>query len=91
MSQEKTTADFEKSRQDKSSTPNEDSQLATGGELQQIIKQARIASVISFEFDKVEHLHVREALVEHLRRIDEGLAERVAKELALEKSSMRLK
>lgn len=64
MSQEKTTADFEKSRQDNSSTPNEYSQPAGGGELQQIAKQARIESVISFEF---------------------------AKELALEKSSMRLK
>ena len=83
MCQEKTAADVEKSHQDKSSTPNEDSQLAAGGELHQIAEQERIASVIAFEFAKVEHLYVREALVEHLRHIDKGLAERVAKELAL--------
>lgn len=85
MSQEKTAVDVEKSHRDKSSPPNEDSQLAADGELHQIAEQERIASVLAFEFAKVEHLLVREALVEHLRHIDEGLAERVAKELALEK------
>ena len=83
MSQEKTAVDVEKSHRDKSSPPNEDSQLAADGELHQIAEQERIASLIAFEFAKVEHLHVRVALVEHLRHIDKGLAERVAKELAL--------
>ena len=38
-----------------------------------------------FELSKVEHAHIREAMVAHLRHIDEDLAKRVAKGLALDK------
>ncbi|MFO8087214.1 MAG: hypothetical protein R6T91_05320 [Bacteroidales bacterium] len=38
-----------------------------------------------FEHSKVEHVHVREAIVVHLRHIDEDFAGRVAKGLTLEK------
>jgi catalase len=48
-------------------------------------EQAHIASALVFELSKVEHVHVREAMVGHLRHIDEDLAGRVAKGLALEK------
>jgi catalase len=48
-------------------------------------EQAHLASALVFELSKVEHVHVREAMVGHLRHIDEDLAGRVAKGLALEK------
>ncbi|RPI72909.1 MAG: catalase, partial [Geobacteraceae bacterium] len=48
-------------------------------------EQAHLASALVFELSKVEHVHVREAIVGHLRHIDEDLAGRVAKGLALEK------
>ena len=48
-------------------------------------EQAHIASALVFELSKVEHVHVREAMVGHLRNIEEDLAGRVAKGLALEK------
>ncbi|SMP73661.1 catalase [Desulfonatronum zhilinae] len=48
-------------------------------------EQAHIASALVFELSKVEHVHVREAMVGHLRHIEEDLAGRVAKGLALEK------
>ncbi len=48
-------------------------------------EQAHIASALVFELSKVDHVHVREAMVGHLRNIDEDLAGRVAKGLALEK------
>ncbi len=48
-------------------------------------EQAHIASAFVFELSKVEHVHVREAMVGHLRHIDGDLASRVAKGLALEK------
>ncbi|ACU89284.1 catalase [Desulfomicrobium baculatum] len=48
-------------------------------------EQAHIASALVFELSKVEHLHVREAMVGHLRHIDEDLAKRVAAGLALDK------
>jgi catalase len=48
-------------------------------------EQAHLASALVFELSKVEHLHVREAMVGHLRHIEEDLAKRVAKGLALEK------
>jgi catalase len=48
-------------------------------------EQAHIASALVFELSKVEHVHVREAMVGHLRHIDEDLAGRIAKGLALEK------
>jgi len=48
-------------------------------------EQAHIASALVFELSKVEHLHVREAMVGHLLHIEEGLATRVATGLALDK------
>lgn len=47
-------------------------------------EQAHIASALVFELSKVETLHVREAVVGHLRHIDAGLAKRVAHGLALD-------
>ena len=41
-------------------------------------EQAHIASALVFELSKVEHPHMREAMVGHLRHIDEDLARRVA-------------
>jgi catalase len=51
---------------------------------QTVYEQAHIASALVFELSKVEHLHVREAMVGHLRNIEEDLAERVADGLGLE-------
>ena len=48
-------------------------------------EQAHIASALVFELSKVDHVHVREAMVGHLRHIDEDLAKRVAAGLALDK------
>ncbi len=48
-------------------------------------EQAHIASALVFELSKVEHVHIREAMVGHLRHIDEDLAKRVAAGLALAK------
>ncbi|WP_394829370.1 catalase [Pendulispora albinea] len=47
-------------------------------------EQAHIASALVFELSKVDHVHVREAMVGHLRHIDEPLAKRVADGLGLE-------
>jgi catalase len=47
-------------------------------------EQAHIASALVFELSKVEHLHVREAMVGHLRHIEEDLATRVGAGLTLE-------
>ena len=52
---------------------------------QTVYEQAHIASALVFELSKVEHLHVREAMVGHLRHIDQDLAKRVAAGLALDK------
>jgi len=49
-------------------------------------EQAHIASALVFELSKVEHVHVREAMVGHLRHIEEDLAKRVAAGLALDKT-----
>lgn len=46
-------------------------------------EQAHIASALVFELSKVEHVHVRQAMVGHLRHIDADLARRVAAGLAL--------
>lgn len=46
-------------------------------------EQAHLASALVFELSKVEHLHIREAMVGHLRHIDESLANRVAAGLGL--------
>ncbi|MEY2407610.1 MAG: catalase [Verrucomicrobiota bacterium] len=48
-------------------------------------EQAHIASALVFELSKVEHLHVREAMVGHFRHIDASLAQRVATGLAFDK------
>ena len=48
-------------------------------------EQAHIASALVFELSKVEHVHIREAMVGHLRHIEEDLAKRVAAGLALGK------
>ena len=48
-------------------------------------EQAHIASALVFELSKVEHLHIRQAMVGHLRHIEETLARRVATGLALDK------
>lgn len=48
-------------------------------------EQAHIASALVFELSKVEAMHIREAMVGHLRHIDEDLAKRVAAGLALDK------
>ncbi|MHB1053056.1 MAG: catalase [Thiobacillus sp.] len=41
-------------------------------------EQAHIASALVFELSKVEHLHIREAMVGHLLHIEKDLAKRVA-------------
>jgi catalase len=48
-------------------------------------EQAHIASALVFELSKVVHTHVREAIVGHLRHIEENLAKRVAAGLAFGK------
>ena len=46
-------------------------------------EQAHIASALVFELSKVEHVHVRQTMVGHMRNIDEDLASRIANGLAL--------
>jgi len=48
-------------------------------------EQAHIASALVFELSKVEHVHVREAMVGHLQHIEKDLANRVAAGLAFDK------
>ena len=48
-------------------------------------EQAHIASALVFELSKVEHVHVREAMVGHLRHIEEDLAHRVGAGLGFAK------
>lgn len=48
-------------------------------------EQAHLASALVFELSKVEHPHVREAMVAHLLVIDEALGQRVADGLGLDK------
>jgi len=45
---------------------------------QSIYEQAHLASALVFELSKVEHPHIRAAMVGHLRHIEEDLAQRVA-------------
>src|SRR5450830_1723581 len=52
---------------------------------QTVYEQAHIASALVFELSKVEHRHVCEAIVGHLRNIDEDLAQRVAVGLGFDK------
>jgi len=48
-------------------------------------EQAHMASALVFELSKVDHIHIREAMVGHLRNINEDLAKRVAQELGFDK------
>ena len=48
-------------------------------------EQAHLASALVFELSKLEHAHVREAMVGHLLHIDEDLAQRVAAGLGFDK------
>lgn len=48
-------------------------------------EQAHIASALVFELSKVEHVHIRQAMVGHLLNINDDLARRVASGLALDK------
>jgi len=48
-------------------------------------EQAHIASALVFELSKLEHGHVRAAVVGHLRHIEEDLASRVAAGLGFDK------
>jgi catalase len=48
-------------------------------------EQAHIASALVFELSKVEHVHIREAMVGHLRHIEADLANRVAAGLGFDK------
>jgi catalase len=50
---------------------------------QTALEQAHIASALVFELSKVEHLHIRQAMVGHLRHIDGDLAHRVCDGLGL--------
>jgi len=47
------------------------------------VEQAHLASALVFELSKVAHVHIRQAMVGHLRHIDADLAKRVAAGLAL--------
>ncbi len=47
-------------------------------------EQAHLASALVFELSKVNHEHIRQAMVAHLRTIDEDLAGRVAAGLAMD-------
>jgi len=46
-------------------------------------EQAHLAAALVFELSKVEHPHIREAMVGHLRHIEEDLAQRVASGLGM--------
>jgi len=50
---------------------------------QGVYEQAHLASALVFELSKVAHLHIREAMVGHLRHIDADLARRVCAGLGL--------
>jgi catalase len=52
---------------------------------QSAYERAHIASALVFELSKVEHPHIREAMVGHLRHIDGDLAQRVATGLGFDK------
>ena len=52
---------------------------------QTVYEQAHLASALVFELSKVEHVHIREAMVGHLRNINESLAKRVAMGLGMDK------
>ncbi len=54
-------------------------------------EQAHIASALVFELSKVEHLHIRIAMVAHLLNISEDLANRVATGLGMDKMPVATK
>jgi catalase len=47
-------------------------------------EQTHLASALVFELSKVEHPHIRETMIGHLRHIDQDLAKRVANGLGLD-------
>lgn len=51
---------------------------------QTTFEQAHMASALVFELSKVEHLHIRLAIVGHLQHIDTDLAQRVANGLGIQ-------
>lgn len=51
---------------------------------QSVYEKAHLASALVFELSKVDHIHIRQAIVAHLRNIDEDLAHRVANGIGLE-------
>jgi catalase len=50
---------------------------------QSTYEQSHMASALVFELSKVEHPHIREAMVGHLRHVEEDLAQRVASGLGM--------
>src|SRR5512141_2667386 len=52
---------------------------------QSAYEQAHIASALVFELSKVEHVHIREAMVGHLRHIEEDRAARDSTGLAMKR------
>jgi catalase len=52
---------------------------------QTAFEQAHIASALVFELSKLDHVHVRQAMVGHLRHIEENLAQRVAAGLGFDR------
>ena len=52
---------------------------------QTAFEQAHIASALVFELSKVEQVHIRLAMVGHMRHVDQDLAKRVANGLGIEK------
>jgi len=49
------------------------------------VEQAHLASAVVFELSKVAELRIRQLMVGHLRNIDDRLAQRVARGLAIDK------
>ncbi|UOR07598.1 catalase [Hymenobacter aerilatus] len=47
-------------------------------------EQKHIAEAFNFELGKVEHLHIRERMVEHIAQVDVALAVQVAQEIGVE-------
>jgi catalase len=52
---------------------------------QGVYEQAHLAAALVFELSKVEHPHIRDAMVGHLRHIDQDLAQRVGVGLGMPK------
>ena len=69
----------EKKKQEKGWAPKGDSLVKLP------LSKAHIASALVFELSKVEHLHICELMVGHLRHIEKDLAKRVAAGLGFDK------